>query len=297
MSVSFLANRDNLGQILDLQPAKSFRYGAAEVPTFAFSIRIGWSAVVSVDCYPWTTTVPLLVTCWFFCFSAKGFVMMVCFAKRCCPASVVFALIGLTLVVTQVGCLGLAANLINAVKGHSIEAEFAGLKEKRVAVVTITDSSQYSDDASARILSRRVADILQVEVKKIDIVREDEVQQWRDRNGWDAIEFIDIGKGVKADKVVAIEMTNLKLRDGATLYRGRATVTTTVYDVASGKAEFRRHLDEFTYPETAGQYTSETTEAKFRTLYLGVLATKLARFFHPYDFSDTVALDATIINQ
>jgi len=198
---------------------------------------------------------------------------------------------------SQVGCLGLAANLMNAVRGHTMDAEFDELKEKRVAVVTITDSSQYSDDASARILSRRVADILLTEVKKIDIVREDEVQQWRDRNGWDAIEFIDIGKGVKADKVVAIEMTNLRLRDGATLYRGRAAVTTTVYDVKTGRAEFRRHLDEFTYPETAGQYTSETTEARFRTLYLSVLATRLARFFHPYDYSDTIALDATIINQ
>jgi hypothetical protein len=200
-------------------------------------------------------------------------------------------------VLSQAGCLGLAANLVNVVKGHTVKAEFPGLEDKRVAVVTITDSSQYSDDASARILSRRVSEILQSEVKKIEIVREDEVQQWRDRNGWDAIEFIDIGRGVKADKVVAIEMTNLRLRDGATLYRGRATVTTTVYDVKTGSAEFRRHLDEFTYPETAGQYTSETTETRFRTLYLSVLASRLGRFFHSYDYSDTVAMDATIITQ
>jgi len=205
-------------------------------------------------------------------------------------------LVGL-LMALQTGCLGLAANLMNAVKGHTVEAEFDGLKDKRVAVVTLTDSSQYSDDASARILSRMVAEILKANVKKIDIVREDEVQQWRDQKGWDAIEFVDIGRGVKADKVVAIEMTNLRLRDGATLYRGRATVTTTVYDVASGKTEFRKHLDEFTYPETAGQYTSETTETKFRTLYLNVLAARVSRYFHSYDFSDTVAMDATIITQ
>lgn len=205
-------------------------------------------------------------------------------------------LLGL-LVVNQTGCLGLAANLMNAVKGHSEKAEFAGLEEQRVAVVTLTDSSQYSDDASARILSRMVSEILRANVKKIDLVREDEVQQWRDQNGWDSIEFVDIGRGVKADKVVAIEMTNLKLRDGATLYRGRATVTTSVYDVASGKQEFRKHLDEFTYPETAGQYTSETTETKFRTLYLNVLAARVSRYFHSYDFSDTVAMDATIVTQ
>lgn len=197
----------------------------------------------------------------------------------------------------QTGCLGFAANIMNVVRGHTVKAEFPGLEGKRVAVVTITDSSQYSDDASARILSRRVADILSTEVKDIKLVREDEVQQWRDRNGWDAIEFIDIGRGVKADKVIGIEMTGLRLRDGATLYRGRAAVTATVYDIESGSVEFRRHLEEFTYPVSAGMYTSETTELKFRNLFLGVLASKIARYFHGYDFSDTVALDAAIVNQ
>lgn len=197
----------------------------------------------------------------------------------------------------QTGCLGFAANIMNAVRGHTVKAEFSGLEGKRVAVVTITDSSQYSDDASARILSRRVADILSSKVKGIKLVREDEVQQWRDRNGWDAIEFIDIGRGVKADKVLGIEMTGLQLRDGATLYRGRAAVTATVYDIESNSVEFRRHLEEFTYPVSAGMYTSETTEPKFRTLFLGVLASKLGRYFHGYDFSDTVALDAAIVNQ
>jgi hypothetical protein len=191
----------------------------------------------------------------------------------------------------------MAANLMNVVRGHTVKAEFPGLADKRVAIVTVTDSSQYSDDASARILSRRVAEILGREVKDVEIVREDEVQQWRDRNGWDAIEFLDIGRGVKADKVVGIEMTNLRLRDGATLYRGRAEVTVSVYDIATDTMEFRRHLEEFTYPVSAGMYTSETTESKFRNLFLGVLASKVSRYFHGYDFSDTVAQDAAIVNQ
>jgi len=211
--------------------------------------------------------------------------------------SAVACLLTALLMITQTGCLGLAANLMNVVKGYTIDPEYTGFEDKRVAVVCVTDSSQYSDDTSARILSRRVSEILQAKVKKIELVREDEVQQWRDRNGWDAIEFIDIGKGVKADKVLAIEMTNLRLRDGATLYRGRASVTVTAYDVESKQQEFRKHLDEFTYPETAGQYTSETTETKFRTLYLSVLALKIGRYFHGYDYSDTVAMDATIITQ
>lgn len=211
-------------------------------------------------------------------------------------AGLLFLAAGLLVIPT--GCIGLAANLMNAVRGYTVKAQYNGLEGKRVAIVTLTDSSQYSDDVAGRLLSQRVSDRLQMELKKnIKLVREDEVQQWRDRNGWDALEFIDIGRGVKADKVVGIEMLNLRLRDGATLYRGRADVTVTVYDTESGDMEFRRTLTDFTYPTNAGQYTSETTEFKFRNLYLGMLADQIARYFHNYDHTDTVALDAAIVTR
>jgi len=210
---------------------------------------------------------------------------------------VLMPLLAAALLAFPTGCMGLAANLVNVIRGHTVKPVYSGLEGKRVAVVTLTDSSQYSDDASARLLSQRVVDILTTEGKNIKLVREDEVQQWRDRNGWDAVEFLDIGRGVKADKVVGIEMVNLRLRDGATLYRGRADVTVTVYDTESGTAEFRRHIEEFTYPTSAGMYTSETTENKFRKLFLGVLAGRIARHFHSYDHADTVAIDAAIVSQ
>jgi hypothetical protein len=200
------------------------------------------------------------------------------------------------LVVAQAGCIGLA-NLIHAVKGDNLPAEFDGLKGQRVAVITITDSTQYSDDISARLLSQHVREVLNREVKDLKAVREEDIEQWRDTNGWDSIDYAALGKGVKADKVLAIELTDLRLRDGATLYRGRAGVTTIVYDVASGKREFRRHLEEFTYPVSVGQYASETTEARFRRVYLTVLAQRVARYFHPYNFRDSVAEDARIVNQ
>ncbi|MFG0288409.1 MAG: hypothetical protein ACF8CQ_09545, partial [Rhodopirellula sp. JB044] len=96
---------------------------------------------------------------------------------------------------------------------------------------------------------------------------------------------------------LAIELTDMRLRDGATLYRGRAGVLLTVYDIAEKKVVFRKEIDEFTYPVNAGQYTSETTEPKFRKLFLGMLAQRIARVFHPYDFADTVALDGALASE
>lgn len=201
------------------------------------------------------------------------------------------------LILCQAGCLGVLANFVHAVGADKVPAKYKGFKDAKIAIVTVTDSSQYSDDVAARLLSRRVGEILTDEVKGLTLVREDQIEQWRDTNGWDKIDYLAIGKGVKADQVLGIELTNMRLRDGATLYRGRADVRVVVIDTKTGDQLFESSLDEFTYPTTAGQYTTETTETKFQKLYLGVLAKQIARSFYPYDFNETIALDAAIASQ
>lgn len=194
---------------------------------------------------------------------------------------------------TPVGCTGLAT-FMHAVGVDMIPAEYEGLEDATVAVVTLTDSSQYSNDVAARELSRFVGEILTKEVDDIQLVREDKIEQWRDVNGWDSLNFDEIGKGVHAQKVLGIEMANLRLRDGATLYRGRADVVINVIDAETGNVEYTRTLEEFTYPNIAGQYTSETTETKFRKLYLKMLAEEIGRSFHRYDLTDRIAADSQI---
>lgn len=211
--------------------------------------------------------------------------------------SVFLVFLVLSLGLTQTGCINFVANMINAVHGDSVPAEFEGLAEKKVAVITVTDTSQYSNDISARMLTRYVSEILDTEVKGITLVREDEVEQWRDTQGWEAIDYVALGRGVKADKVLSIELVDLRLREGQTMYRGHAGATITVHDVASGKREFRRSLEDYTYPVTAGLFTTETTEDKFRRIFLDMLGKRIARYFHPYDFRDGVAADAQIVHQ
>lgn len=200
---------------------------------------------------------------------------------------------------TQTGCIQFVANMIHAVHGDNVPAEFGGLEGKKVAVITVTDTSKYSNDISARMLTRIVSEVLTDEVKGIKLAREDEVEQWRDTQGWDGevIDYVALGRGVKADKVVSIELTDLRLREGQTMYRGHAGATITVHDVASESREFRRTLDDYTYPVTAGLFTTETTEDKFRAIFLRMLGKRIARYFHPYDFRDGVATDAQIVHQ
>ncbi len=201
------------------------------------------------------------------------------------------------LVTTQPGCLGMYANLMHAVGADKVPAEYEELDESTVAIVTVTNSSQYSEDTSARLLSRMVGDILSKEGDEISLIREDKIQQWRDTHGWDSLDYQAIGRDLKADKVLNIELTDLTLREGKTLYRGNASARITVIDVSTGDEVYRRSIDEFAFPTNAGQPTSETTESRFRKLYLGILAKQIARSFHPWDLNADFALDSTIASQ
>lgn len=201
------------------------------------------------------------------------------------------------ILLTQTGCLGLLSNLMHAVGADRIPPEYDGLAKSKVAIVTMTDQSQYSDDVASRLLTRKVRDVLSMEVKEMTLVHDEAIQKWRDTHGWETIDYMAMGKDVKADKLLAIEMTDVRLRDGATLYRGRAAIVITVYDMATEKVVFRKEIDEYTYPSQAGQYTSETTETKFQKLFLSMLAKQISRTFHSYDFADTVALDASLASQ
>ncbi|MEZ6091295.1 MAG: hypothetical protein R3C05_25420, partial [Pirellulaceae bacterium] len=193
-----------------------------------------------------------------------------------------------TSALTQVGCTSFLTTFLYAMGADLQPAEYKELSGSRTAIVVVTDGSQYSDDITSRTLCRKVGEYLELELSDFEMVPEEEVDSWKDINGWEELDFVALGKGTKAEKVLGIEVTGMRLREGQTLYRGRANVTTTVYDVASGRKEFRRSLDDFTFPVHTGKYASETTEAKFRRDFLDILARRVARYFHRYDPRDNV---------
>jgi hypothetical protein len=180
---------------------------------------------------------------------------------------------------------------------NMVPAEYEGLNDSTVAIVTMTDSSQYTNDSAARDLSRRVGAVLTTEGKDVTLVREDLVQQYRDTHGYETDNFAEIGKEVGADKVLVIEMTDLSLRDGATLFQGSADIHLQVVDVETGNAVYQEDIDQYTFPKSTGQHTSETTEKRFRKLYLTMLSAEIGRRFRPFDPTETVAQDVLIASQ
>lgn len=191
------------------------------------------------------------------------------------------------------GCINLAANLIHAVTGNNRPAEFDGLKEKRVAVVVATDNGMATDATSAMLTSYIHASFNN-HIKKIDVVRQSEVERWVDSHSNSDSDYLEVGKGVKADRLVAIEVLNMKLKDGATLYRGQSDITVTVYDVKEdGKILYRKQIPEFTFPQMGGPTITDISEAKFRGRYLAIVARTVSGLFHEVDATADFALDAT----
>lgn len=194
---------------------------------------------------------------------------------------------------SSVGCINLAANLIHAIRGNDRPAEYKGLEGKRVAVVVGTDSGLGSDAVSSALTSHIQA-LLNMKIKKIDVVSKHEVENWFDANGWNDSDYVAIGKGVNADNVLAVDVLNLTLQNGATLYRGQCDITVSVYDIKEdGKILYRKQIPEFAFPSLGGMAITDTSESKFRARYLELVAATVGGLFYGVDPTLDVALDAT----
>jgi hypothetical protein len=218
-------------------------------------------------------------------------------SQRSITHSMVLSLIAMALCLPGLsGCVSLAANMLNVFKGADVPAEFKELEDKSVAIVVASDSGIGSDTTSI-LMSHYLHGLLREKVKEIRLVGQNEIDKWvkgQDRQSGD---FFEIGQGVKADYLVAVEVMNLSLRDGATLFRGKADVTVSVFDMTkTSRPVFRRELQEFTYPSVAGVPTTESDESKFRRTYLLHLANRIGRYFYPSEVGADVAADAKILN-
>jgi len=169
-----------------------------------------------------------------------------------------------------------------------VPAEFAGLKGKHVAVVCkpIVEL-EFSDAGSSRELASLVGGQLQQAVRKVKVIGQHEVARWIDENAW--VDYPTLGKALDANYVVGIDLEGFRLHEGATLYRGRATVHVRVFDVD------KKRIDDYTFPGDSAIPTTDRSEAQFRALFLQQLALKISRFFHAYESRDVFASDNHVL--
>jgi hypothetical protein len=211
---------------------------------------------------------------------------------------VLFLLLLATGVATSGGCVGFTAQLLYWVKGgHTIDAEFDDLQDKRVAVVCVSSASSYGPNSVCALLQRSVGTILEKKGGDIEVIHQDEIADWIDSNGWDEMDYREIGRGVNAERVLAIDIDGLQLHEGRTMYKGRADLTVSVYDMEQdGKVVFRRTIPDFTFPRNGARHATEMSESRFRSLFVTVLADHVAKYFCEYDLEETFGGDALMLD-
>jgi hypothetical protein len=201
-------------------------------------------------------------------------------------------LLAASLVAAAPGC-GPIATLAWLIHGpEMIPAEFEGLKGKRVAVVCLDANSLSGSGGEADTVAKAVAISLQKNVSDIHVVRQNEVADWLDNHGDDLTDYRDVGRGVKADMVVGIDLLTFNLHEGQTLLKGRSKVGVKVYDMKKGgELVYESAPKEISWPENGARHVTEN-EANFRTVFIGMLAERVARDFYPVELAQNFGTDA-----
>lgn len=191
------------------------------------------------------------------------------------------------------GCMGLLATGIYFWEGGNfVDGECDKLDEKRVVVVCRPPSSQeYSHAGASRELAKRISRLLKENVPDIDIVNPREVDNWIDES--DGEDFLELGRAVKADIVLHVELDSFDLYKGKTLYQGNSNVTVSVYDINDGgDLAWDKDLGEVLYPRNSGIPAQDKTVQSFQREFVGILASEISVLFYRHDPHILFAIDS-----
>lgn len=196
------------------------------------------------------------------------------------------------LTAASAGCVNLLTGALYLIKGTNAPADYS-LKGKKVCVVCrCVGSMQYQNITVTRDLAREITKLLRQNVGRIEVTDQRTVETWMDENQWD--EFDEVGKAMKVEYVIGIDLEHFSLYQGQTLFQGNAGAELKVIDVATGEVAYEKSMPQMKYPPNAVMTTGEIQESEFRSKYLKILADQLARHFYPHDTYADYALDATI---
>lgn len=196
---------------------------------------------------------------------------------------------------TSAGCpMLLASGVYLWEGGYFEEAQYEGLKQQRTVVFCRAPSSSgFSHAGASREIAQQVSRLLEQNVPKIKMVSQQEVDKWIDEN--DSDDYKALGRAVKADRVVYIELDHFDLYLGKTLYQGNSDLTISVYDMKDdARLLWERKMNEFLFPSTpnSGVPVQDRSEHVFQAQYIEILAESIAVHFYRHDPHFNFANDA-----
>jgi hypothetical protein len=196
------------------------------------------------------------------------------------------------------GCRNLANFLGYMLKNNELPPKFAGLKGKKVVVVCRPLASlEFKNAGADREIAKQVGALLQARVSKCTVVDQQKVAKWMDSHSWK--EYAEVGKALKADMVVGIDLTSFSTMDGQTLWRGRADATIQVYDLSKDQGKrpvFDDSLPQCLYPPNCSIPQADISAADFRKDFIAVLADQIGRYFYAHEPNADIGQDSRALH-
>lgn len=194
------------------------------------------------------------------------------------------------------GCIiGLPAQIGYMIWGLKKKAEYDGLKGEKVAVIVYSTSAE-GTESGIRMLTSKIHYDLDNNVKKIKLIPKSEVSNYSATNTISEKKLLEIGKGVGADKVVAVRLHSYSLFEGSSLFKGLASYTVTVYDMTeAGKQVYSSGRVDYDFPRHGAVPQIESTVETFEARFIDQLGTRISRLFYDHDSIDTFADEYPIV--
>lgn len=176
--------------------------------------------------------------------------------------------------------------------GDLVDPECEALDEKRVVVFCRPPAShEFRHAGASQMIAKRVSDLIEMNVPKVEVVKQSKVDQWVDENDTD--DYEELGRAVGADMVVHIELGHFELFKGKTVYQGNADVTVSAYDMNdSAKLVWKSELGEVLFPVHSGIAVQDKAVSQFQKEFVGILSEKVARHFYKHPRHEDFAMDA-----
>jgi hypothetical protein len=198
------------------------------------------------------------------------------------------------LLAPSAGCIGLTVQLGHMMGLNFEPAAYTGLKGTRVAVVCVVPEAADGPETAGELLAANLESYLGKNVKKIAFVPRREVTNWMDVHAGDLIDYARMGKSLKADRVLLVELASFSYHEDATLYQGRAEFNVTVFDTATGERVYEDSDPDMLFPANNAYHLTDMSEDKFKRAFVQRLAENIGGRFHANPFPERFAKERPI---
>jgi hypothetical protein len=207
-------------------------------------------------------------------------------------------LVSLASLLLATGCLPMLDRIAYVIKGTDLPAPYDKLSGKRTAIVCISEASAFGPDSVSHSITRMLGATLLQKVKKIQLVSSLETEKWVDENDWDGKDYLALGKGVKAERLITIEVGDYSIHEGKTLHKGRISLTMTVYELDGKDGPIVGHtyqLPQYEFPKN-GRPAIQSSDREFEARFLARVCQMLTNQFVKHDRHEGFAEEAMLVH-